>query len=197
MKVPSRKYSKAELQFVERRKGLTRRELHAAFLERFRRTDVSIGNLQYICKTRGWFTGRTDGPFKNGNIPFMKGRKRPPDPNQDKNLNKKGMRYASPGNEKIHPYGYILITAERAGVLKYVSKHKLLWEQTNGPVPKGMVLKCLDGDKQNTDPSNWECVPTGVLSRLRKRCFENAPPELKPTIIAVAKLEHTAASKGK
>lgn len=40
------------------------------------------------------------------------------------------------------------------------------------------------------DPSNWECVPNGVLSRLHKRGFEGAPAELKSTIMAVAKLEH-------
>jgi hypothetical protein len=29
-----------------------------------------------------------------------------------------------------------------------------------------MALKCLDGNKQNTDPSNWEAVPRALLPRL-------------------------------
>jgi hypothetical protein len=63
-----------------------------------------------------------------------------------------------------------------------------------------MVLKCLDGNKLNTDPSNWEAVSCGLLPRLNGaggRGYEAAPPELKPTIMAVAKLEHIAASRGK
>jgi hypothetical protein len=73
----------------------------------------------------------------------------------------------------------------------FVHKHRWLWEHKNGRIPDGHKLKCLDGNKINTDPSNWECVPNGILSRLNKRGYEDAPPELKPAIMAVAKLEHS------
>lgn len=61
-------------------------------------------------------------------------------------------------------------------------------------MPDGYVLKCL-GDKLDTDPSNWELVPQGLLPRLNGksgRAYDHAPAELKPTIMAVAKLEHRA-----
>nr|WP_282576146.1 HNH endonuclease [Sinorhizobium meliloti] len=48
---------------------------------------------------------------------------------------------------------------------RYVLKHRYLWEQKNGPLPAGTRLRCLDGDRQNTDPSNWEVR----LSRRPKR----------------------------
>ena len=32
------------------------------------------------------------------------------------------------------------------------------WEQIHGPVPKGMVLRCLTDDPLNCDPSNWELI---------------------------------------
>jgi hypothetical protein len=70
--------------------------------------------------------------------------------------------------------------------------HVLNWEERHGPIPEGMVLKCK-GDKTNTNTSNWELVPRGLLSRLNGRSGRNydaAPAELKPTIMAVAKLEH-------
>lgn len=70
--------------------------------------------------------------------------------------------------------------------------HLLNWEQQHGPVPKGMCLKCL-GERRNTDPSNWELVPRALLPRLNGksgRRYDHAPAELKPTIMAVAKLEH-------
>ena len=67
-----------------------------------------------------------------------------------------------------------------------------LWEQAHGPVPDGMALKCL-GEKTNTDPANWVLVPRALLPRLNGRFgrgYDDAPAELKPAIMAVAKLEH-------
>jgi hypothetical protein len=61
------------------------------------------------------------------------------------------------------------------------------------PIPKGHRLKCLDGNKLNADLSNWELVPVGLLPRLNGRFgrgYDEAPAELKPAIMAVAKLEH-------
>jgi hypothetical protein len=78
----------------------------------------------------------------------------------------------------------------------WIPKHVVLWEALHGVIPNGRVLKCIDGDRTNTDPSNWESVPYGVVGRLSKHGFRDAPAELKPTIMAVAKLEH-ALSEGK
>lgn len=74
--------------------------------------------------------------------------------------------------------------------------HTLRWEAVHGPVPTGHVLKCLDGDRLNTDPANWRCVPKSLMpllngGRMKKRiAFDAAPVELKPTVMAVAQLEH-------
>jgi hypothetical protein len=105
-------------------------------------------------------------------------------------------------SENISPEGYVIIRVRRvssrsAPQQDLMFKHRWLWEQQNGPIPPGHKLKCLDGDRQNCDPSNWECVPNAMLGRLRARNFENAPSILKPTILAVARLEHAAATAGK
>jgi hypothetical protein len=76
-----------------------------------------------------------------------------------------------------------------------VQKHRYLWEKANGPVPEGMRLKCLDGDRTNCDPSNWRAVPYALAPRLNGRFgrgYDAAPPELKPTIMAITELEHKA-----
>lgn len=52
----SRRYSKAELAFIRRRWKMSRRELHAAFVEKFRRNDVSFDNIRQLCKRNGWRT---------------------------------------------------------------------------------------------------------------------------------------------
>ena len=81
---------------------------------------------------------------------------------------------------------------------RYVLKHRHLWEQENGHVPKGSALKCLDGDRTNCDPSNWELVDRAMLPRLSGRYgrgYDDAPDELKPVIMATTKLEFAARQK--
>jgi hypothetical protein len=73
--------------------------------------------------------------------------------------------------------------------------HIVNWEALNGPTPKGHRLKCIDRNTLNTDASNWMAVPNGLLVRLNNphrpgRDYDTAPAELRPTIMAVAKLEH-------
>ncbi|MEX2693674.1 HNH endonuclease [Rhizobium mongolense] len=63
----------------------------------------------------------------------------------------------------------------------------------DGPIPEGHVLKCLDGDKTNCDPSNWELISREVLPHLSGRfgfAYDQAEPEVKPAMMAVAKLKH-------
>lgn len=196
-------YSTEELAFCEARQILPRRELHSQFVERFGRSDVSLENFKAMCTRKGWRTGRT-GCFPKGNEPFNKGRPHPARGNAAQTQFKKGAlphNTRGPGHERIDSKdGYvILIVAERnpwsGAATRPVHKHRWLWEQKHGPLPKGMALKCLDGDKTNTDPSNWEAVPRAVLARLnggrhKKRiAFDAAPAALKPTLMAVAKLE--------
>ena len=63
-------------------------------------------------------------------------------------------------------------------------------------MPDGHCLKCLDGDKTNTDPSNWEAIPRALLPRLSGgrwyRPYASFEPEVRPTVLAAAKLEHKA-----
>jgi hypothetical protein len=102
------------------------------------------------------------------------------------------------GHERINKDGYVEIsiyeTNPHTGFeRRYVHKHRWLWEKQHGPIPRDMVLKCK-GDKRNADPSNWELIPRSMLPRLNGRwtgvAYDEAPNELKPTIMAVAKLEH-------
>jgi hypothetical protein len=58
-----------------------------------------------------------------------------------------------------------------------------------------MALKCLDGDRTNTDASNWEAIPRALLPQLSGRWrmpYDAAEPELRPTLMAIAKLAHQA-----
>lgn len=106
------------------------------------------------------------------------------------------------GHERFSKDGYVEISIDEinphtGASRRYVHKHRMRWVQENGPIPKGHVLKCLDGDKANTDPANWECLPRGMLPRLNGisgRGYDDAAPEVKPVIMAIAKLAHKVGS---
>lgn len=195
-------YTAAELRWVKRHRTMPRRQAHAAFCEIFGRPDVTFENYKSLCTRRGWLTGRT-GCFQLGQVSWNKGGKMPYNAASARTQFKKGnaphnTKYA--GHERIEKDGYILIsineTNPRTGFSRrYVLKHKYLWEQQHGPLPKGMCLKCLDGNRTNTDPSNWEAIPRGVNALLNGRWalgFDQAAPEARRALITLATLKWTA-----
>ncbi|TGT72928.1 HNH endonuclease [bacterium M00.F.Ca.ET.159.01.1.1] len=201
------RYSDEELAFLEWRQAFSRRELHAAFVARFDRPEVTLDQIKALCSRKGWGTGR-DGCFVKGQTPPNKGKRCPEGkgcrhPNARRTQFKKGQvshTYRGPGHERIDKDGYVwLIVAETnphtGAPTRPVMKHKYLWEQLNGPVPKGMALKSRDGNRQNTDPSNWFLISRAMLPRLGGRFgrdYDHAPDQLKPTILALAELEIAA-----
>lgn len=196
-------YSKAEMRWLEANRTMPIGDYHRTFCARFKRDDVSAVNLHSLRKRKGWKTGRT-GCFAKGAVPMNKGKKCAPGhggrhPNARKTQFKKGglphnTNYL--GHERVSKDGYVEISIDEVNPhtgfgRRYVLKHRYLWERANGPVPKGMALKCKT-DRLNTDPSNWELIPRALLPRLGGRFgrgYDQAPAELKPTIMAVAKLE--------
>lgn len=208
-----RKYSAEEMAWLKANHKLPIADYHRAFVEAFQREDVRPQNLHALRKRMGWKTGRT-GCFPKGNEPHNKGKAFPVaanHPNCRKTQFRKGQephntRYL--GHERINKDGYIEISVAETNPhtgygRRYVHKHVHLWTRKNGPVPEGHALKCLDGNKLNTDPSNWEAIPRGLLPRLnggkatRVMAYDQAPDELKPAILAVAKIDHAIREKRK
>ncbi|MFD1913835.1 HNH endonuclease [Halodurantibacterium flavum] len=203
MKGHAIQYFDDELAWIEANKDMPRRELHAMFCARFQRDDVSLGAFKGLCKRKGWHTGRT-GQFAKGNVSHNKGKKMPYNPNSAATQFKKGERrgranenYQPIGTERVSKDGYLERKIHDGLPLqsRWRAVHLVRWEEIHGPLPKGHALKCLDGDKTNTDPSNWEAIPRALLPRLNGRFgrgYDHAPPELKPTIMAIAKLAQKA-----
>jgi len=50
---------------------------------------------------------------------------------------------------------YRHIRVEKA---KWVLMHTVNWEQQNGPVPDGMILRCKNGNQLDCRPENWEPI---------------------------------------
>ena len=197
-------YSAEELAFIRSVSTWPRAAAHAAFCARFGRDDVTITNLHSLCKRKGWLTGRS-GCFARGGTPHNKGKPFPARGRSGETQFKKGAR--SGRAEALHqPIGTECLTKD--GYLqrkvhddlpmhtRWQLVQRIEWEKVNGPLPDGQALKCLDGNRLNTDPSNWEPVPRGVLARLNggrfktTLAYDDAEPKVKPSVMALAKLRH-------
>ena len=198
-------YSELELAFVKVRATWPRRDLHAEFQRVFDRPEISQANLSSLCKRNGWLTGRT-GHYEKGRAPENKGKKRPFNAASAAHQFKPGHRsgraealYQPIGTEKMRD-GYLVrkVNDDMPLQRRWRAVHLIRWEEINGPIPPGHALKCLDGDRTNTDPANWQLVHRGVLPRLTGRWsgigFEEAEPEIRPVLIATAELAHKAST---
>ncbi len=199
-------YHSEDLDWIEARKALRRAELHRLFQAFWQRDDVSQANLTALCKRRGWLTGRT-GHFAKGHVSHNKGRPMPPEVRVKVMAtafkpSHRPANHRGPGHERIDSKdGYVVMVVDERNpwnghATGPVHKHRYLWERLHGPVPKGHVLKCLNGDKTNCDLSNWRAIPQAMLPLLNGRWsdlkYDDAPAELKPAVMAVAGLDHMA-----
>lgn len=205
------RYSDDEITWLAANQHLSLADCHETFCRTFDRTDVSLSQIHSLRKREGFKTGRT-GQFAKGSVPPNKGKPCPPGkmgnhPNARRTQFRKGdvpHTFKGAGHEYIENQdGYVVLIIDEVNPwtgasTRPVFKHRWLWEQVNGPIPPDHVLKCLDGNKTNCDPSNWELIPRGVLPLLSARFgmhFDDAEPELKPTIMALAKLKHAVRTR--
>lgn len=180
----------------------------AAFNKKFK-TQITPAKLVSLRKRRGWKTGR-DGRFVKGQTPHNKGKPCPPGkggrhPNAQRTQFKKGSRsgravalYQPIGAERWSKEGYRERKIHDGLPMqsRWRAVHLIRWEKKNGPVPAGHCLKCLDGDKGNTRPSNWELIDRALLPLLNGRhsiAYKDAPAALKPTVLAAAKVKSAIA----
>jgi hypothetical protein len=199
------RYSAEEMAWLEANRLMVISDYARAFCAEFGR-DIGAHALHALRKRKGWKTGRT-GCFEKGNEPFNKGKPQPTRGRAAETQFKKGALPHNTkwlGHERVSKDGYVEISIAETNPhtgfgRRYVLKHRYMWEQKNGKLPRGTALKCLDGNKLNTDPENWEPVERALLPRLaggnryrRVLAYDDAAPELRPTILAVAKLERAA-----
>lgn len=193
-------YTAEQLAWVEEQCYLPRAELHDRFQRQFARPDISKDALKALCQRKGWKTGRT-GCFPKGNVPANKGKKMPFNANSAATQFKKGMRqgvaeklYKPIGTERLSKDGYLERKIHDGLPLqsRWRAVHLIEWEAINGPLPDGHCLKCIDGDRRNVAPDNWECIPRSMLPRLSGRWgqhYDTAPDAVKPTLMTMAKIE--------
>jgi hypothetical protein len=101
------------------------------------------------------------------------------------------------GTERYDPkYGIYIKVAEKDPYTgfptRYKPKHVVVWERNFGPVPKGMVIAFKDSDNTNCNPENLMLLTRTELLRLNGAGYKNAPQEVKPSLVALARIEAKA-----
>lgn len=202
-------YSPEELAWIESHATLARGEAHVLFCKLFGRDDISRENFKALCNRKGWKTGRT-GYYDKGRVPENKGKKMPYNANSARTQFKKGFRggkasfnYKPIGFERVTIDGYVerKVNDDIPFNKRWRPVHMLNWEALNGPLPKGHCLKCLDGNKLNTDAANWACISRGELQALNSRWrnfdYDALSPEVKSSALLLAKLKYAKGKKAR
>jgi hypothetical protein len=103
------------------------------------------------------------------------------------------------GSIVVNSDGYKLRKKQMEGTLweRWEFLHRAVWEEHNGPIPKGMVVTFKDSNKLNCDIDNLVLISKGencTLTRLGLR-FED--PDLTETGISIVKLKQATAKAQK
>lgn len=134
--------------------------------------------------------------FKPGSISHNKGQKMSKELYERVKVSmfKKGnephnMKYD--GHERLDPKdGYIYIRISKG---KYVLKHRLVWEQHNGPIPKGNIIIFKDKDKYNLNIDNLQMITK--RENMLRNTVTKYPLELQQLIKLNNKLKTTLNEK--
>ncbi|EKA4516910.1 HNH endonuclease signature motif containing protein [Vibrio cholerae] len=187
-------YTEEQKTFLKDHAFLPRKKLTEQFNSKFGLEHTQTAISTY-CKRYGLLTGRT-GCFEKGERPWNTGTKGVCKPNSGSFKPGKIPGNKKPiGHERIcSKDGFILINVAEQNPYtgaesRYRPKHHVIWEQAYGPVPKGMILRFIDGDKLNCELSNLECLSQSVHLRMNKNRVNELPDELKETGRLISKLE--------
>ena len=165
-------------------------------------TVLSMASLKKIYSSNGFKGMNTT--FKKGVPSWHAGKKLGPHGRSAETHFKKGGRpfnYQPIGSERITTEGFIQVKLTDTGYppKDWVMKSRIVWEESRGEkMPKGHILRFIDGDKLNIDPSNLLLVTRGehcVMNRWLK--IHDMPKDGLITVHLLAKIKIAANKRGK
>lgn len=177
---------------IENYKGVSNKELHRKFTEKFD-MDVTVNQVKAF-KQRNKLDSGLRGT--EGIEPPNKGKKQAefmtPEAIQRTKATqfKKGNRPANHkpvGHERIdNKDGYIIVKTKEPNV--YEHKHRVVWEQANGPIPEGHNIIFLNGNRLDIRLENLEMVSAATHARLNQSGLRFDSAELTKSGVIVARL---------
>jgi hypothetical protein len=109
------------------------------------------------------------------------------------------LNYKPIGTERIDRDGYTIVKISDYGPWhkRWKHKHKVIWEETNGPIPTGHALLFADQNKQNIALDNLILVTRGQLATLNKKNLLANNADLTRTGIIIADIAQKMSERKK
>lgn len=177
-------------------------ETAAILSKRFNR-EVTFHTLKGLMARNGIKTGRT-GLFETGH---SRGKGRTMSAETREKLKgtffKKGRRSQNwvPVGTEVFRAGYMLVKVKDGPDLgqwdRWAFKHRLVWEEAHGPIPKGGNVIFLDGDHRNCDLSNLDLVTNAEHCYMTTHGLRSSDEEITRVGVTVARLGCAIKNKGK
>lgn len=158
-------------------------EIQALMSEKFS-YEYSTEQIKGALTNHKLTTGFT-GYFEKGHVSANKGVKGKHAKGSEKGWFKEGNKptnYKPLGAEIVNAVGYAMVKTTEPNTWRL--KHQLIWEEYNGPIPKGHSVIFGDGDRNNLDINNLILVSKNQLLTLNRNKLIKNDAEL--TIIGVA-----------
>ena len=94
--------------------------------------------------------------------------------------------------------GYLWIKIkDNFGPKNFKLYHRYVWENANGPVPKGYKIFFLDGNTYNCSLENLKLIPEGLLAVANQKYGRSRDPEINKLILKAAELKMAVAAAEK
>lgn len=190
-------YTTKEIEYLkEITPGRSNKEITEIFNKKFN-LNLDAKALASTRKRHGITTGRT-GYFPKGHTPFNKGKKKYWEGGEETQF-KEGHRphnWVPIGSERVSKDGYIQIKIQEGQLQKnWRGKHILIWEEHNGPLPKGHAVIFGDGDNRNFDIANLVLVTRRQLLDLNRDNLIQKSADLTKTAIVITDLQRKILSR--
>ena len=192
----NRKYTQEHIDYIATNiQGCPFKELTDKFNERFG-MDLRVSAMISLSARHGLHNGRdtrlnkgyTPTQFKKGHAPWNKDLKGQGgwEPTQFKTGHRPA-NWMPIGTERINADGYVDIKIQDGQQRKnWRGKHILIWEEHNGPLPKGHAVIFGDGNRRNFEVDNLLLVSRAQLARMNQRGLIQDNAELTKTGIIIA-----------
>lgn len=197
------KYTEEQDQFlIDNVKGITLNELRRRFNEKFNLSlsEPAISNRKVKLNIQSGIVG---GQFEKGHIPFNRDKKWDDYMSKEKQENcrkttfKKGNvpgNHREVGSERINVEGYIEVKIAEPSKWDY--KHRIVYEEAYGKIPKGCKIIFADSNKLNCNLDNLLLVTCSELARLNQNGLIKDNADLTKAGLNLTKLMNEMYKKG-
>lgn len=188
-KVYTRIFPKEICDFIEGNyKGTGYRAMIELLKENFGK-EYTPQQIKGFYRSRRLNSGLT-GQFKKGQEPFNKGKKLSPEhyAKVAPTMFKKGNRPVSalPVGSRVQEDGYWKTKIAEPDVWEF--DHRLIWQQSYGSIPKGMLVSFKDSNHDNLDPENLMLITREEHLWLTQNQLRSKNPEITDAALNTARL---------